>query len=350
LGKGADSWTLAIGHLRADGKILIDNVLEIRPPFDPEDAVDQCVTLMKRYGVSVTLGDKVGGEWVIGSFGRRGSQYDDSAPRKSDIYIDFAPIVISGRIELLDLPRLVQQLTGLERRLGVFGGGKDRVDHIRDGHDDVANAVAGVAALLDQDRRPALIDLKSLTSDEGAGEVVSFGSVYPGRLDVFFLTVADAGPDLAWVLCGHGVDYSDKPSAHEKLYVLDADVGYYRPGFFDTLMDRIREIASELGPRDFSIIGPEHMAAQLRRYGPVLSPTSAFDPDLWVSAAADHIDRRRVRFCQKVTSQMRTNQAIATALSLRAGDPIETALRKALIWSVWAHVTPYDAAMCKTFR
>jgi hypothetical protein len=40
-------------------------------------------------------------ETLIASFGRRGSQYDDTASRKSDLYLNFAPVVVSGRVELL---------------------------------------------------------------------------------------------------------------------------------------------------------------------------------------------------------------------------------------------------------
>jgi hypothetical protein len=44
-------------------------------------------------------------------------------------------------VELLDLPRLTAQLVGLERR--VSRGGRDSIDHLPGGHDDVVNAVAG---------------------------------------------------------------------------------------------------------------------------------------------------------------------------------------------------------------
>ena len=43
--------------------------------------------------------------------------------------------------ELLDHPRLVSQLCGLERR--TARSGKDSIDHAPGGHDDVANAAAG---------------------------------------------------------------------------------------------------------------------------------------------------------------------------------------------------------------
>jgi hypothetical protein len=43
---------------------------------------------------------------------------------------------------LLDDDKLVNQIVALERR--VARGGKDSIDHPPNGHDDLANAVAGV--------------------------------------------------------------------------------------------------------------------------------------------------------------------------------------------------------------
>ena len=47
---------------------------------------------------------------------------------------------------LLDHPRLIAQLGGLERR--TARGGKDSIDHAPGAHDDVANAAAGVLSNL----------------------------------------------------------------------------------------------------------------------------------------------------------------------------------------------------------
>jgi hypothetical protein len=46
----------------------------------------------------------------------------------------------SWKVELLDNQRLVTQLAGLER--SAVRGGKDRIDHAPNAHDDVINAVA----------------------------------------------------------------------------------------------------------------------------------------------------------------------------------------------------------------
>ena len=69
---------------------------------------------------------------------------------KSDLYRDLLPGLTSGTLELLDHPRLVAQLCGLERR--TARGGRDSIDHGPGAHDDLANAVAG--ALLAAVRAP----------------------------------------------------------------------------------------------------------------------------------------------------------------------------------------------------
>ena len=54
-------------------------------------------------------------------------------------------MINSGRIQLLDHPRLISQLCALERR--NVRSGKPLIDHPPNGHDDVANAVAGLASV-----------------------------------------------------------------------------------------------------------------------------------------------------------------------------------------------------------
>ena len=53
----------------------------------------------------------------------------------------FAMLLRERDLRLLDNRRLVSQLTSLERR--TSSGGRDRVDHPREGHDDLCNAAAG---------------------------------------------------------------------------------------------------------------------------------------------------------------------------------------------------------------
>jgi hypothetical protein len=61
----------------------------------------------------------------------------------SDNFRETLPLLNSGRIELLDHPRLIAQLIGLERRTSRLG--KDTISHPPGGHDDIATAVCGAA-------------------------------------------------------------------------------------------------------------------------------------------------------------------------------------------------------------
>lgn len=79
-------------------------------------------------------------------FSRFGVLYEQSAKAKSDLYVGLLPLLNSRRIELLDNQRLTNQLIGLERR--PARGGRDSIDHSPGAHDDVVNAVAGVAAMI----------------------------------------------------------------------------------------------------------------------------------------------------------------------------------------------------------
>ena len=51
-GGSADSMTLAIGHCEASGLAVLDCVREIRPPFSPDQVVEEFAALLKSYGIS----------------------------------------------------------------------------------------------------------------------------------------------------------------------------------------------------------------------------------------------------------------------------------------------------------
>ena len=150
-----DAMTLAVAHLRDGAICVLDAVLEVRPPFDPEVAVSACTAVLRRFGVTRVAGDRYAGEWPKARFAEHGIAFEQSARPKSDLYCDLLPLLNAKRVELLDNPRLAAQLVGLERR--TARSGRDTVDHSPGGHDDLANVVAGVLVGLDLDRRPALV-------------------------------------------------------------------------------------------------------------------------------------------------------------------------------------------------
>ncbi len=142
-GGGGDSYALAIGH-REGERAVLDCVRE-RRGASPEVITAEYAELLKVYGVSTVTGDRYAGAWPPERFAAHGIEYRPSELTKSELYQALLPAVNSGRVELLDLLTLRAQLVGLERR--VARGGRDSIDHVPGGHDDVANCVAGCLVL-----------------------------------------------------------------------------------------------------------------------------------------------------------------------------------------------------------
>jgi len=145
-GSGQDSFTCAVAHKKSDGEIIIDAVREFRPFFSPSAVIGDLVILLKNYRIWQMNGDHFAGEFPRELFRQHGICYEVCKSPKSDLYRDLLPLLNSGRIVLPRNDRLVAQIVGLERR--VTRAGKDSIDHAPNGHDDVANCVAGVAAVL----------------------------------------------------------------------------------------------------------------------------------------------------------------------------------------------------------
>jgi hypothetical protein len=143
---GGDSATLAIAHRDpVTGGAVLDVVREVIPPFSPDDVCGEFASACRAYGVREAVSDRWAGSFPSERMGKLGVRMSASDRSKSDLYRDLLPLVMSGRVELLDMPRLASQLAGLERR--VARGGKDSIDHAPGGRDDVANAVAGALVL-----------------------------------------------------------------------------------------------------------------------------------------------------------------------------------------------------------
>ena len=139
-GGSSDSFTLAVAHRDAD-QIYLDAIREVRPPFSPEAIVAEFSATLKSYKISKTTGDKYAGVWPVEVFRKHGIAYEQSAKPKSDLYLGLLPLLNSRRVELLDHPRLINQLVSLERR--TARSGRDSIDHAPSAHDDIANACAG---------------------------------------------------------------------------------------------------------------------------------------------------------------------------------------------------------------
>jgi len=128
-GSGTDSMTLAIAHRDSGGHAVLDVLRERRPPFSPEQVAGEFAGTLKAYGVRRVTGDHYAGEWPKEQFRKAGIEYVTSERSKSEIYLGALPLLNSGRVELLDHPRLIAQLCGLERL--TARSGRDSIDHAR---------------------------------------------------------------------------------------------------------------------------------------------------------------------------------------------------------------------------
>jgi hypothetical protein len=137
---GGDSMTLAISHDDRDGKVILDLVKEFRPPFSPQAVVEDFCKTLKSYGVTNVVSDHWGDQFVAEPFRVLGITLERAEKPKSDYYRDLLPTMNSGKIELLDNARLINQLCNLERK--TARSGKDSIDHPPGQHDDLINSAA----------------------------------------------------------------------------------------------------------------------------------------------------------------------------------------------------------------
>jgi hypothetical protein len=139
--------------------------------------------------------------------------------------------------------------------------------------------------------------------------------------------------NIAVVYCG-SISNDPERGVRQTLWVLDLDVVYFKPGLWGELTGRLKALAQPWRAVP-AVFAPEHLAFQVSDPSVrVEALPPEFDPELMLTFAAECIGAGLVKFCPAVTAKMKT-QTIAAALALRAGDPVETALRAALINAIF---------------
>jgi len=145
-GDGQDSMTLAVAH-REDKMVIIDLVVEKKPPYDVKKTTKEFSKYFKSYNISRIRGDKFAGDWPAAEFRTNDIHYEKCPDSKSRLYQEFGGIARLGQVKLLDDPtrekRTKLQFMGLIRQTT---GIEEKIDHPRDAHDDIANVIAGVTA------------------------------------------------------------------------------------------------------------------------------------------------------------------------------------------------------------
>lgn len=318
----SDAMTLAIAHLQADAVCVLDAVLEIRPPFDPEAAVAECAALLRRFGISRVTGDRYAGEWPVARFREHGIAFEQSARPKSDIYHDLLPLLNAKRVELLDNSRLAAQLAGLERR--TARSGRDSIDHAPGGHDDLANAVAGVLVGLDLDRRPALLRANDLLTD---------GAPVPPPVfcDCVFATVAADEHGAVAVVFAALSQHVPPP-----LLLLDFDVTGLTAGLWAAIATRLRELANSCRARRGAfaflpeVLLPSARAADVHGM-PI--PPELDDPGEVALAVAGYVAAGQVKLTAPVAEKAQS-APFRGALDFRSGDTADDPLHRAAVLAI----------------
>jgi hypothetical protein len=140
-----DDMVLSVAHHERGGRVVLDRLEAVRPPFQPEEVCQRFADILSGYGLDTVTGDRYGSTWVTTMFRKFGVVYKPSELDKSQIYIQAQPLFSQRVVELLDIPKLSGELRRLERR--PRAGGRDLVDHPRGGRDDSANAAVGALLL-----------------------------------------------------------------------------------------------------------------------------------------------------------------------------------------------------------
>lgn len=344
-GGSADSMTIAVAHMEANGIAVLDAVREVRPPFSPDAVAQEFAALLKSYGISRVVGDAYGGEWPRERFAAYGIAYELSKKFKSVIYGEFLPALNGQRVRLLDLPRLIGQLCTLERR--TARGGRDSIDHQPGAHDDVANAACGVLVQVIEDRRPSLIPAASLLESDGD---LPFERQHVEVLSAVFWVGIDGVAAVAFL--------ATNDRAPVSLVVLDYETGPLGPATMSHVVARLDQLAEEVRERsagkegvptllwvsrEFEVTARKEMC---RVFGPrldrqcdmwrriavdVFPEELLLGPESLAYQAAAHASSGRMKLGARAVERNSRSPLLGT-LAIRAGERVDAdALRMALL-------------------
>jgi hypothetical protein len=145
-GTGRDSFTLAIAHRGINSKdriVKLDLVREYKPRFVPAVVIAGLAAILRLYKITEVQGDGFAGGFHADEWANHGIKFKPCENTTSENYLAALPLLLSGRVRLIDSATLRSQLAGLERR--VHAGARESVSHAatQSAHDDVATSACG---------------------------------------------------------------------------------------------------------------------------------------------------------------------------------------------------------------
>jgi hypothetical protein len=146
-GINGDSSTLAIAHLAADGRVIVDGVWIWKPPFSESAVIAAKAAILTEYKLYSIVGDGWAGQLIPNLFLVNGKNYEQTPDPKTAHYLSFLAILNARGVRLTSDPTVRSELLALERK--TRWGGGESIDHpqIAGAHDDAINAVAGAVVL-----------------------------------------------------------------------------------------------------------------------------------------------------------------------------------------------------------
>ena len=130
---------------KAHETVIMDLCRERAPRFVPAAVTAEFAQLLKLYRISSVMGDSFAGGFHADEWTRNGITFRSCPRTTSENYLHALPLLLSGRVQLIDSSKLRAQLASLERH---FLAGREVVRHpaVASAHDDIAAAAAGAIA------------------------------------------------------------------------------------------------------------------------------------------------------------------------------------------------------------
>jgi hypothetical protein len=213
-------------------------------------------------------------------------------------------------------------LVGLERR--VSRQGKDSIDHAPGGHDDAANAVAGLLVNLDLDRRPALLRANDLLVNEQPAPTPVVASA------VFAAMAADELGQVAVIYAALAV-----PGLQPSLTLLDFEVTGITAGLWIGIEEQLRSLAKTCRARTALLCVPEVLMPSAWAAGVHAMPIPGHfkDPAEVALAVAGYVAAGQVKM-NVVVAEKAATLPFRASLDFRSGDTGDDPLRHAAVLAI----------------
>jgi len=134
-----DGYAACCVHVQG-GRVVVDWVELVQPPYNPLEVTARLCLRFRAYQVRKVFADQWSLDTITSEARRHGVLIERSEQSTSESFLEFAACLNGGLVELVDHAGLRHQLEALQR--STRSGGRERVEHRRGEHDDLAAAVA----------------------------------------------------------------------------------------------------------------------------------------------------------------------------------------------------------------